>query len=120
MKLKLSDIPEEVIEYYNLRELATPDEYMYCKVTKGMYGLPQAGIIAQELLEKRYIKRQAHIHMPGYIDKALVRFNHEKATKIQNSPYPHVSPIMEPKYSTSKMKSTPPHYQKRTRNTSKR
>ena len=30
--------------------------------------------------------------MPGYLDKMLVRFNHEKATKIQNSPYPHVSP----------------------------
>ena len=40
MKLKLSDIPEEVIEHYNLRELATPDGYVYCKVTKGMYGLP--------------------------------------------------------------------------------
>ena len=39
-----------------------------------------------------YINRKAHLHMPGYLDKALVRFNHEKATKIQNSPYPHVSP----------------------------
>ena len=29
-----------------------------------------------------YTKWQAHIHMPGYIDKALVRFNHGKATKI--------------------------------------
>jgi hypothetical protein len=53
MKLKLSDIPEEVIGHYNLRELATPDGYAYCKVTKGMYDLPQAGIIAQELFEKR-------------------------------------------------------------------
>ena len=53
MKLKLSDIPEEVIEHYNLRELATPDEYVYCKVTKGMYGLPQAGILANKLLKKR-------------------------------------------------------------------
>ena len=40
IKLKLTDIPEEVIEHYNLRELATPDGYVYCKVTKGMYGLP--------------------------------------------------------------------------------
>jgi hypothetical protein len=53
MRLKFTDIPDEVIEHYNLRELATPDGYVYCKVTKGMYGLPQAGIIAQELLEKR-------------------------------------------------------------------
>jgi hypothetical protein len=53
MCLKLSDIPEEVIEHYNLRNIATPEEYVYCEVNKGMYGLPQAGIIAQELLEKR-------------------------------------------------------------------
>jgi hypothetical protein len=39
-----------------------------------------------------YINRKAHLHMPGYLNKALVRFNHDKATKIQNSPYPHVSP----------------------------
>jgi hypothetical protein len=50
MHLKLTDIPDEVIEHYNLRELATTDGYVYCEVTKGMYGLPQAGIIAQELL----------------------------------------------------------------------
>ena len=129
-----------------------------------MYGLPQAGIIAQELLEKRlgehgyyqskiihvlwkhksrpiyfclvvndfavkyvnredadhliatirkyypmtvdedatkyigltiqwdYTNQKAHIHMPGYLDKAFVRFNHEPPMKIQNSPYPHVPP----------------------------
>jgi hypothetical protein len=34
MKLKLSNIPEEVIEHYNLRELTTPDEYVYCKLQK--------------------------------------------------------------------------------------
>lgn len=53
MRLKLSDIPDEVIEHYNLRTLATEDDYAYCEVTKGMYGLPQAGLIAQELLAKR-------------------------------------------------------------------
>jgi len=26
---------------------------IYCEITGGMYGLPQAGVIAQELLEKR-------------------------------------------------------------------
>ena len=53
MRLKLTDIPDGVIEHYNLRELATPDGYVYCEVAKGMYGLPQAGIITQELPEKR-------------------------------------------------------------------
>ncbi len=53
MHLKMTDIPEEIIEQYKLREIATPDGYVYTEITKGMYGLPQAGIIAQELLEER-------------------------------------------------------------------
>ena len=52
MHLKLSDIPEEIIVQYKLRDIATPDGYVYMEITKGiMYGLPQAVIIAQVLLE---------------------------------------------------------------------
>jgi hypothetical protein len=43
-----------------LRELATPDGYVYCEVTKGMYGLLQSGIIAQELLEERLAEHGYH------------------------------------------------------------
>jgi hypothetical protein len=53
MRLKISDMPDDVIEHYNLREIATPDGFIYCEIQKGMYGLPQAGIIAQELLADR-------------------------------------------------------------------
>jgi hypothetical protein len=56
MRLKITDIPEEIIEHYNLREIVTADGYVYCEVTRGLYGLPQAGIIAQELLAKRLAK----------------------------------------------------------------
>jgi hypothetical protein len=52
MRLKILDIPEEVIQHYNLMLLVTQDGYVYCKITWGMYGLPQSGIIAQELLKK--------------------------------------------------------------------
>ncbi|KAL7483042.1 hypothetical protein ACHAW6_008693 [Cyclotella cf. meneghiniana] len=52
-KVKLSDIPEEVIEAYKLREKATPDGYVYLRVGKGMYGLPQAGSLGHDLLEER-------------------------------------------------------------------
>jgi len=52
VKLALSDIPEEVITEYNLHEKAV-DGHVYVEVRKGMYGLPQAGILAQELLQKR-------------------------------------------------------------------
>ena len=55
-KVRLSDIPDEVIEEYNLREKATPDGWVYLKVTKGMYGLPQAGSLGHDLLESRLNK----------------------------------------------------------------
>jgi hypothetical protein len=44
-KIKLTDIPEEVSNEYKLRQLATPDGWVYVKVTRAMYGLPQAGSI---------------------------------------------------------------------------
>ncbi len=53
MRLKLSDILEDIIAHYHLLDIATPNVYVYCKIHLGMYGLPQAGIIAQELLAKR-------------------------------------------------------------------
>jgi hypothetical protein len=45
-------MPDAVIEHYNHKDKATPDDCIYCKIQKGMYGLPQAGIIAQQLLKK--------------------------------------------------------------------
>jgi hypothetical protein len=53
MQLKLSDMPDNVIAHYQLRDIATPDGYVYCKIHQGMYGLLQAGIIVLELLAKR-------------------------------------------------------------------
>jgi hypothetical protein len=50
MRLQLSDIPAKVIEHNKLNEIATPNRYVYCKIQKGMYRLPQADIIAQDLL----------------------------------------------------------------------
>jgi len=164
MRLKLADIPEEIIKQYNLRAIATEDGFVYCEICKGMYGLPQSGIIAQELLEERLAKvgyrqskiipglwthdkraitfclivddfaikytqkedfehllsvlkkdytatedwdatkylgltikwdhnnRKVHLWMPGYIEKALIRFEHKKPEKKQDSPHPHAIP----------------------------
>eukprot|EP00804_Cyclotella_cryptica_P018237 CCRYP_005972-RC/>CCRYP_005972-RC protein AED:0.07 eAED:0.01 QI:0/-1/0/1/-1/0/1/0/582 len=161
MRLKLADIPEEFIILYNLRKLATQDGYVYVRVQKGMYGLPQAGIIAQQLLESRlvahgyrqstvtpgfwkhdwrpiafalcvddfgvkyvgikhakhllqtlnthyttshdwkgerylgltitwdYQRKQVHLSMPGYCQKAGQRFRHNVPTRPQHQPYPH-------------------------------
>ena len=48
MRIKLADMPDDVIAHYKLQDVATPDGYVYCEIRKGMYGLLQAGIIAQD------------------------------------------------------------------------
>ena len=53
MRLKLADIPDDVIEEYQLANKATKDGFVFVEIRKGMYGLPQAGLLAQELLEER-------------------------------------------------------------------
>jgi hypothetical protein len=53
MQLKFSNMLEDVIAHYHLLDITTPNRYVYCKICQGMYGLPQAGIIAQEFLAKR-------------------------------------------------------------------
>ena len=56
MSLKLSDLPEDVIRQYNLIEKLTKDGYVYIEICSGMYRLTVAGILAQQLLEKRINK----------------------------------------------------------------
>ena len=164
MRLRLANMPEDVIAHYRLNKIATPEGYIYCEIQKGMYGLPHAGIIAQQLLEERLQKdgyRQSkttpglwqqdtcpisfslvaddfrvkyvgeenaqhlldtvrkyykcscdwkgerycgltikwdykgwkvHLSMPGYVQKALTRFQHPLPAKRQDQPYPHVKP----------------------------
>jgi hypothetical protein len=137
---------------------------VFVEIRKGMYGLPQAGLLAQELFEQRlntqgyfqstrtprlwthkwrpvqftlvlddfgikyvgednlqhltsilrehyeisidregkryvgihfdwdYEKQEVHLSMPGYVPKALKRFQHVPPCKPQNQPYPHNPP----------------------------
>jgi hypothetical protein len=53
MQLRPADMPKDVIPHYKLNEIATPERYIYCEIQKGMYGLPQAEIIAEQLLKER-------------------------------------------------------------------
>ena len=73
IRLKLTDIPDKIISEYKLQQKATLDGSIYLEVTKGMYGLPQAGRLANKLLEKRLNKE-------GYYQSKLVPglWNHEK------------------------------------------
>ena len=52
LRLKVSNLPEDVIEQYGLKDKTTSEGYIYVEIRKGMYGLPQAGLLAQELLEQ--------------------------------------------------------------------
>ena len=56
LRLKLTNLPEDVIENYGLKDRATSDGYVYVEIRKGMYGLPQAGLLAKELLKQRLMK----------------------------------------------------------------
>jgi hypothetical protein len=55
MVINLASLPQETIEKYDLNELAQ-DRKVYIKIQKGMYGLPQAGILANDLLQRNLAK----------------------------------------------------------------
>jgi hypothetical protein len=52
MKMLLSRFPDEIIQKYNLNALAV-DSWFYIEIRKGMYGLKQAGLLANQLLQTR-------------------------------------------------------------------
>jgi hypothetical protein len=56
MRMQLAELPKEIAQIYKLHDLADTNIFISIKIQKGMYGLPQAGILAQEILEKRLNK----------------------------------------------------------------
>ena len=44
---------EDIIELYKLQKKVTLDGHVHVEVRKEMYGLHQAGLLAQQILEKR-------------------------------------------------------------------
>ena len=66
MFLPLEYIPQEIVEQYDLHSIAK-DGKVYTVINKGMYGLPQAGILANHKL-KRDLRPFGYIpcrHTPG-------------------------------------------------------
>jgi hypothetical protein len=66
MRLPIAIIPQEIIDAYDLLPMVHND-HVYIEIRRGMYGLPQAGIIANQLLTRRL---QPHgyyqcCHTPG-------------------------------------------------------
>ena len=52
MKMPVHLIPPEFIELNNLSS-KIKNGYLYMEIRRGMYGLPQSGILANKLLKKR-------------------------------------------------------------------
>jgi hypothetical protein len=52
MKILIARFPEEIIQKYNLNALAV-DGWAYIEIREGMYGLKQAGLLANQLLQTR-------------------------------------------------------------------
>jgi hypothetical protein len=52
MCMLLSRFLEEIVNKYNLKALAL-DGWVYIEIRKGMYGLKQTGLLANQLLQKR-------------------------------------------------------------------
>jgi hypothetical protein len=50
MRMLLSRFPKEIVRKYNLTALAV-DGWVYIETLKGMYGLKQAGLLANQLLQ---------------------------------------------------------------------
>ena len=163
MRIPVSHIPQFIIDFYNLGPLIH-NGYILVEIRKGMYGLPQAGILANQQLVKHlaqydyvpakntvglfhhtsngvsftlcvddfgikyvgkenaehlekilklkykittdwtgstylgltlkwdYDARTVDISMPGYIERALVRFQHPTPTRPQHSPHAWTAP----------------------------
>ena len=52
MRIPLKRIPQEIVDEYNLATLVDNQVWIYMRIKKGVYGLKQSGIIAnQELAE---------------------------------------------------------------------
>jgi hypothetical protein len=52
MKMLLSRFHEEIVQKYNLNALAV-DGWVYIEIREGVYGLKQAGLLANQLLQTR-------------------------------------------------------------------
>lgn len=62
LRVALKDIPSAIIAHYGLDLLAV-NGFVYCEINKGMYGLPQAGILANDDLV-------IHLRSNGYVQSS--------------------------------------------------
>ena len=52
LRIAVELIPQEFMDLYGLHD-KVKNGYVYCEIVRDMYGLPQAGILANKLLKER-------------------------------------------------------------------
>ncbi len=62
MMIPIALLTDSIIDYYQLQEKVL-DGYIYMEIRKGMYGLPQPGILANKLL-KEQLARHGYFEQP--------------------------------------------------------
>jgi hypothetical protein len=72
MRMKLAELPKDFAQIYKLHDLANNNGFISIKIKKGMYGLPQAGILAQEH-HKKCLNKHGYCQRP--ITPGLWRHN---------------------------------------------
>ena len=83
MRLPITIIPDKIIQQYNLLP-KVHNGYVYIEICKGMYGLPQSSILANQLLAKR-------LALHGY--KQTTHTPASGNTALDQSPFPSLSTI---------------------------
>ena len=58
--ISINNTTKEIIIQYKIRDIADSKGMVYTQVNRGMYGLPQSGLLTNELLERRLNKRVYH------------------------------------------------------------
>ena len=68
MKIQIAQIPDKIIAENNLKNKVHSVGAVYIEIRKGMYGLPQASMLANKLLKHRLAKHGYYEvrHTPGY------------------------------------------------------
>ena len=67
MKKNIAQILDEIVSEYNLKSKVHTNGSVYIEINKGMYGLPQAGMLANKLLKRQLAKHGYYEvrHTPG-------------------------------------------------------
>ena len=71
IRVKLNDIQQEIIYKYNLEDKATTDGSIHIVANKKMYGLPQAGLLANKLFQND-LTRMIQTKQSGACSRSMI------------------------------------------------